>query len=278
MQIDRERAAQLGLDTVRILHQGRYQTVPGSTVDIREALSKAVSATISYPPEALIPTAQPRVSHTDIQVRNETTLEAAQRLVTEGFSVAALNFASATHPGGGFLNGARAQEESLARSSGLYACLVNNPMYAFHRDRHDPVYTDYVIYSPDVPVIRTDEGTLLDSPYLCSFLTSPAVNAKVLLERSPGRQPEIRPAMERRIRKVLSIAALHKHDTLILGAWGCGVFGNDATEIAELFHNALTTRYKGVFAQIVFAITDWSDNHRFIGPFERVFGYNMLGT
>lgn len=272
MQIDRDRAAQLGRDTVRILHEGSYQTANGATVDIREALSKAVGATISYPPETLIPTTPPRVSPTDIQVRNETTLKAAQRLVANGFPVAALNFASATHPGGGFLNGARAQEESLARSSGLYACLVNNPMYTFHRARHDPVYTDYVIYSPNVPVIRTDEGMLLDSPYRCSFLTSPAVNAKALLEFSDWRRSEIRPAMASRIARVLAIAALHEHDTLVLGAWGCGAFGNDAAEIAKLFHEALTTRYQGVFAQIVFAITDWSDNHRFISPFEQVFG------
>ena len=110
MQIDRDHAAQLGRETVRILQAGRYQTASGATVDIQEPLTKAVRATISYPPEAHIPAAR---------------------------------------PGGGFLNGARAQEESLVRSSGLYACIAEDPMYAFHRARHDPVYTDYVIYSPD---------------------------------------------------------------------------------------------------------------------------------
>jgi uncharacterized protein (TIGR02452 family) len=278
MQIDRARAAQLGRETVQILREGRYQTVSGVTVDIRAAVSRAVSATISYPPETPIPAVQPGVAHTRIEVRNETTLAAAQRFVARGYPVVALNFASATAPGGGFLNGARAQEESLARSSGLYACLADNPMYAFHRARNDPLYTDYVIYSPDVPVIRTDAGTLLDRPYLCSFLTSPAVNANALLVHSPQRRPEIRPAMESRISKVLALAALHQHATLILGAWGCGAFGNDAAEIAALFHAALTTRYQGVFAQIVFAITDWSDDHRFIGPFERVFGQNTPAT
>ena len=59
-----------------------------------------------------------------------------------------LNFASAKSPGGGFLNGARAQEEYLARSSCLYQCIRWNPMYAFHRANDDPLYTDYAIYSP----------------------------------------------------------------------------------------------------------------------------------
>jgi len=272
MQIDRTRAAQIGRETVQILKAGRYKTASGTTIDIRDALKKAIHGTVSYPPKSPLPTAEPGHWQTKIRVSNETTLNAARRLADMGLRIAALNFASATNPGGGFLGGARAQEESLARSSALYPCIANNPMYDFHRSRHDPMYVDYVIYSPDVPVIRTDDGALLDQPYLCSFLTSPAVNAKVVLERNPHRHTEIRAAMRSRISKVLSVATLHKHDTLILGAWGCGAFGNNADHIAEFFREALATRYKGVFAHIVFAITDWSTNHRFIGPFERAFG------
>src|SRR5207253_843688 len=100
----------------------------------------------------------------------ETTLASARRLVAAGQRPAALNFASAKHPGGGFLNGALAQEESLARSSALYACLVGNPMYTFHQAQSDALYTDYAIYSPDVPVFRGDDGALLPEPYLCSFI------------------------------------------------------------------------------------------------------------
>jgi uncharacterized protein (TIGR02452 family) len=59
---------------------------------------------------------------------------------------------------------------------------------------------------------------------------------------------------------------------LVLGAWGCGVFGNDPREIATLFHAALSGPYQGAFADVVFAITDWSPESGFIGPFERVFG------
>ncbi|MBN1429806.1 MAG: TIGR02452 family protein [Anaerolineae bacterium] len=272
MQIDRVRAAQIGRETVNILQAGRYKTASGATVDIRDALKKAIHGTVSYSPKSPLPAVTPGNWGTDIQVRNETTLETARHLADLGLRVAALNFASATNPGGGFLGGARAQEESLARSSGLYPCIANDPMYDFHRSRHDPMYIDYVIYSPDVPVIRTDDGNLLDQPYLCSFLTSPAVNAKVVLERTPQRHTEIRAAMRSRIGKVLSVAALHRHDTLILGAWGCGAFGNNSSDVAEFFREALATRYKGVFALVIFAITDWSPNRRFIGPFEQAFG------
>lgn len=272
MLIDRKLAAKLGQETVRILNEGHYQTTSGLVVDIREALNQAIGGTISYPPDVALPAPTPVLSQTEIEVRNETTLRAVERLVSMGLPVAALNFASATNPGGGFLGGARAQEESLARSSGLYACIANNPMYDFHRARHDPLYTDHVIYSPNVPVIRTDDGALLARPYLCSFLTSPAVNAKVVLKRDPGQQSKIRQTMASRIGRVLTIAALHNNKGLILGAWGCGAFGNNTNEIADLFHEALKVRYKGLFSHIVFAITDWSDERRFIGPFQRVFG------
>jgi uncharacterized protein (TIGR02452 family) len=272
MQMERSYAAKLGRETTHILQAGRYQTSSGDTIEIGDALRRAIRGTVSYPPKSPLPAVEPGNWHTDIQVQNETTLQAAQRLAMSGLRIAALNFASATNAGGGFLGGSLAQEESLARSSGLFACINNNPMYDFHRSRHDPMYSDFVIYSPDVPVIRLDDGTLLDTPYLCSILTSPAVNAKVVLERSPQRHTEIRHAMRSRIAKVLSVAALHKHEVLILGAWGCGAFGNNSEDVAGFFREALMTRYKGVFGLVVFAITDWSTNRRFIGPFERAFG------
>src|SRR5690348_13092909 len=134
------------------------------------------------------------------------------------------------------------------------------------------MYTNYAIYSPDVPVIRADDGTLLPRPYLCSFITSPAVNAKVVLERDPSRRPEVRDAMGARVHKVLTVAAVHGHDAVVLGAWGCGVFGNDSQEVAELFRRALAEEFRGVFARVVFAVLDWSEDRCFIGPFLNIFG------
>jgi uncharacterized protein (TIGR02452 family) len=151
---------------------------------------------------------------------------------------------SAKNPGGGFLTGARAQEESLARASGLYAMLLGDPMYDHHRSLRDPMYTTWVIYSPDVPVFRLDEGPLLDGPYFCSFLTSPAVNVGALRHRD-RRGDEIRRVMHERVERVLGVAALHGHEVLVLGAWGCGVFRNDPRQVAELFRDALAGRFRG---------------------------------
>jgi uncharacterized protein (TIGR02452 family) len=144
-------------------------------------------------------------------------------------------------------------------------------MYDFHTSQGDAMYSDYAIYSPDVPVFRDDEGTLLNQPYLCSFLTAPAANAKVVLERNRGRRDELRQVMDRRIRKILAIAAAHGHEELVLGAWGCGVFGNDSQEVAELFRHALDYHFRGVFTKIIFAVLDGSEESRFIGPFQRLF-------
>jgi uncharacterized protein (TIGR02452 family) len=186
--------------------------------------------------------------------------------------VAALNFASARHPGGGFWRGARAQEESLCRSSALYVCIRESAMYAHHSLLRDTMYTSWVIYSPDVPVFRDDDGALLEAPWRCAFITCPAPNVKVLLERDRSRSRELPSVYDDRIARVLSVAAGHGHDAIVLGAWGCGAFGGDAELVAERFHHALRTDFRGVFAEVVFAILDTSRDRRTIDPFLRRFG------
>jgi len=270
MHMKRSTAGELGRDTVRLLEAGRYRTASGQVIEIADAVARSVAGTCSYPPDVSLPGVPLGNRATRVEVANESTLAAARRLVERGLRPAALNFASAKHPGGGFLGGARAQEESLARSSGLYACIKNNPMYGYHRAHSDALYSDYALYSPDVPVFRDDEGQLLDEPYLCAFITSPAPNAKAVGRKR--HHDEIHSALERRIRKVLTIAAHHGHEALVLGAWGCGVFGNDGEEVAELFRRALAYEFQGVFGEVIFAVLDWSEERRFIGPFQAAFG------
>ena len=267
-QIDRVLAAQYGREAVDIGECGHYRASSGLTVNIEASSSSAVKGTVSYPPDSPISGAKGGQHDTIIEVLNETTLSAGKRLIEFGRHPVLLNFASAINPGGGFLNGARAQEEYLARSSCLYTCIRSDAMYAFHRANYDPLYTDYLIYSPGVPVIRDDSGTLLEVPYTIAMITCAAVNAN----RVPAeRRHEIGPAMMRRISKVLSVGIAHGHDGIVLGAWGCGAFGNNGHEIAGLFHNALSNKFKGVYRRVIFAVVDWSPDRRFIGPFEEQF-------
>jgi uncharacterized protein (TIGR02452 family) len=264
-----DRAA-LGKQAMRIMESGEYVAPSGATVSIRAALDAAIAGTIDFPPDRQTP-ARGGTHTTVFEARNETTLAAAFRLLDEGLEPAALNFASAKNPGGGFLGGARAQEESLARASGLWASIERSPMYAHHRARHhDAFYTDWVIYSPRA-VFRDDRGDLLEEPRPVSLLTCPAVNAGVVLSRDRAQRSAIRAAMTARATRVLGVALEQGHDTLVLGAWGCGVFKNDPEEVAEIFAAALSGPFHGAFRRVAFAVLDSTEDETQLGPFARRF-------
>lgn len=265
--MNRTDAAKYAREAVKFCEQGHYVAGSSKTVNIADDLKNAVSGTVEYRADQSVSAGIPGDKDTKFAVVNDTTLNAALDLHKEGLNVAALNFASAKNPGGGFLTGARAQEESLCWSSALYQCLKDCEMYPYHRARHDGLYSHWVIYSPKVPVFRNNDA-LLEEHCNISFISSPAVNAGVVL-RNPHRRDEIKSAMRERIRRVLSVALIHGHDSMVLGAWGCGVFRNDPSEIASLFHDALRGQFHGAFAKVVFAILD--SGQRQIGPFEQLF-------
>ncbi len=267
-QLPRDVALQLGVEAKTIGECASYVSPSGKTVDISTLIQRAVTGTVSYPPDLNFLVSQPGPHKTRFEITNETTLSAARRLLAKGLRTVVLNFASATSPGGGFLSGARAQEEYLARSSALYECLRNNPMYSWHRNHWNPCYSDYMIYSPDVPVIRNDDGLLLEQPYTVNVITAAAVNAKKVAQE---HQVEIQAIMWTRILKVLALGIAHHNEAFVLGAWGCGAFGCDANQIASQYRHALAMNFCGAYREIVFAIVDWSTKKRFIGPFENAF-------
>ena len=155
--------------------KGFYVTKTGQKVVWRDAVQAACAAKRSIDPDATLPSnKRTTFNETRVQVTNETTLGASLRLVERGLRPLALNFANGIHPGGGFLSGARAQEEVLCRSSALYQTLIDDPMYEEHPKRQLPDSTDRAIYSPDVPVFRMDDGTELPHPWLLSFITCAA--------------------------------------------------------------------------------------------------------
>ena len=96
------------------------------------------------------------------------------------YTIGVLNFASAKKPGGGFMNGAQAQEESIARASTLYPSLISNEgrkFYAHYRaDPDNALYTHAMVYSPAVVLFRDDMGNW-KKPIDVDVLTSAAVNA-----------------------------------------------------------------------------------------------------
>ncbi len=280
---NRSGRAQIARETLEILERGGYTSPSGNEIRVDDSLRFARENSVLYTPEMYGDVfkrrdALPRDERElKFEVVNETTLAAARvRVETDPqLDILCLNFASAKNPGGGFLGGSRAQEESLARSSGLYPCINQmQTMYETNRGLRSCLYTDHMIYSPQVPVIRDDEGVLLDESYCVSFLTSPAVNAGAVRKNDPKNNDKIAPTMISRIEKLLSVAAIYGHDCLVLGAWGCGVFKNDPVDVAGWFYDHLVGNpaFKGQFKKVVFAVTDWSEERRFIGPFEERFG------
>jgi len=273
---NRDARKQIAEDTLQILEQGYYQTPAGTKIDIRTAQYYAEENTLVYRPQSsdkLLEnsTFETCKQPTEITVTHQTTLDAVRSLISEGHTdVACLNFASARNAGGGFLGGSQAQEESIARATGLYNCQQQaNEYYQTNRKIKSCIYTDYMIYSLTVPIIKDEEGRNLDRLMTCGIITAPAVNAGVVMQREPHRQKHIEAVMRRRIRKVLAIALHHGHQSIVLGAWGCGVFQNDPKDIAGYFKEILEGEFHNKFTKIVFAI--YSRNERFITPFQEAF-------
>ena len=270
--MNRDRRLEIAQQTLTILESGTYRMPSGQIVSIAETLQVAVANTVLYRPDTF-PVIQPShmFAETSVEVTGETTIEAAERLAD--FRPLCLNFASAKNPGGGFLSGSQAQEESLARSSGLYATLLPmQEMYDYNRRLGTSLYSDYMVYSPDVPVFRRDDGTLREVPFLTSFITAPAVNAGAVEKNEPQNLRFIQATMAARLSKLLAVAQAHGHTTLVLGAWGCGVFGNAPAVVAQMFADAFSPSgaFHDSFKRIVYAVYDSSAGQETLAAFQRV--------
>lgn len=160
---------------------------------------------------------------------------------------AVLNFASYKNPGGGFIRGRMAQEEDLCYKSTLYPVISTYIQY-YENNRNklnNGLYTNAALYSEDI-VFEINNSIIKADVITCA-----APNWHAAMRNGISRLQNSR-TLKSRIEFVLKVAALHDVDTLILGAWGCGVFKQDSTEVAELFQNTLQ-KYP-YFKTVVFAI------------------------
>lgn len=279
--------AETARGTLEILKKGSYTSPGNKEVALSAAMDFAVKNSQLIAPEMereLEEKLQEVLSETGqkpksvIEVTDETTLAAARRLVQqESFpKVACLNFASAVNPGGGFLDGSSAQEESIARATGLYPCIAQfSVMYETNRRYRSALYTDFMIYSPQVPVFRDDRDQLLEQPFFVSIITAPAVNAGIVKSREPHNIPRIEEVMVTRIGKILAAAAVYRHDALVLGAYGCGVFQNNPTDVAGYFARFLGPggRFENVFRRVTFAVPEKGRSKRNHHVFKEVLSF-----
>lgn len=205
----------------------------------------------------------------NIIVTKKRTFEAAASYKNQ--HVAVHNFASASNPGGGVTKGANAQEECLCRCSGLYFCL-NTPVmwdgfYKPHRDAHDPIHNDDIIYTPGVTVFKTDSATPQLLPesewYDVDIITCAAPN----LRNQPSnrynsgdgnRQVKMTDKgllalHEKKLRRILEVALSEGCETIILGAFGCGAFQNNP-EVVALANRNVIKDYLHAFKNVEFAV------------------------
>ncbi|KAL8869735.1 MAG: hypothetical protein Q9174_004048 [Haloplaca sp. 1 TL-2023] len=225
-------------------------------------------------PDTLIParrSACPELRKTPIRVLNMDTLDAAMTsgsLTSSSLAhstsppVLVLNMANAKHPGGGWTSGAIAQEEALCYRSSLPISL---------KRRFYPMSERSAIYSSRVVVIRENLANghqMLDLTRPRDLPLVSVVSMAALrdppVQRSLGNGDEIyvhasdRDTMKAKIRMVLRIATAKHHRKLVLGALGCGAFGNPKNENVRIWKEVFAEpEFNGGWWEgVIFAVMD----------------------
>lgn len=220
-----------------------------------------------------------------ISVTRNKSMDAASNYADGKKRIAVLNFASATTPGGGVTKGSSAQEECLCRVSTLYDCISNADMfekfYKPHRDNLNALHNDDIIYTPNVLVLKNDDYITYDPSdrYYVDIITCAAPNLRDYnvdmfnidkpIEREVSDE-ELRKIHEQRARRILSVAVSKGVNVLILGAFGCGVFRNSPTVVAEAYKNVLKD-FRKAFDTVEFAVYCTAKDSTNYNAFKQVF-------
>ena len=226
---------------------------------IQNDVAQSIASNRVYPEGFSAPEAPTRTNSPSVQIELLTTLQAAKKYKEKG-KVAVLNFANPVEPGGGVVRGAMAQEECLCRSSALYPCLtaenVEQEYYLYHRGCGGFSYSDRLIYTESVLVFKDDQELpqMMDSSdwFHVDVITCAAPYSR-FLPRSA--LPDLERIFRSRIRNILEAAVDHQVDVLVLGAFGCGAFGNPPELVSCAFRDVIA---EGCYDQkipfLVFAI------------------------
>jgi uncharacterized protein (TIGR02452 family) len=193
-------------------------------------------------------------SDTIISVENMCTLDMASLLVRGGYTPLVLNMASNYRPGGGVRKGSRAQEEDLFRKSNYFMTLDLKQL----PDDIYPIKGLTMIYSPHVTVIKDRNYADLDEPYQVDFIACPAIRNPEIIQNSVTKDDDYaieadQYLMEQRIERLYKVAYTYGHDSIILGAFGCGAFHNPTVKVAEMFKK-MNERYNRCFKFIGFPV------------------------
>jgi uncharacterized protein (TIGR02452 family) len=266
----REFRKQVMRETLQALERGWYESASGKRVTLDFAQMEAHARRGRLIHQGAI---GPRPMHdAAVEVIEGDCLVHALELAAEGHRPVCLNMASHRHPGGGYLEGAGAQEENLFRRTAYHAFIGEGAPWRPPEIRY-PLPEFAGIYSPEVPVLRGPESErypFLDQPRAMSFVAVAAYFQPPMEGTRLTR--EIAEKTLRKLRLIFEIALAQGHDAVVLSAIGCGAFRNPPSHMAELFAQVLEEGWGKSFRRVRFAIID-DHNARGEGnlrPFQRV--------
>lgn len=234
-----------------------------------------IKAVKLYTPEQVAQLSEQDISETKsvrITLRNQDTLEAAfelhQRRKENEKPVLVLNFANPHRPGGGIRSRPGTQEEHLCVKTTVLCSLETEeawPFYQANLDCGTQAQTNTILISPNTMVIRNPDLSLREDPFPIAVMT---VSAPIASRMEQEELPNLENILRSRVRGMLRAAAAEGYTRLVLGAWGCGNFGNDPELVAKLFHEAL----QGYFEEVTMAVFDNSEDKCRYSFFEKYFG------
>ena len=209
------------------------------------------------------------IEEAKLVVSRKRSFEAASAY--KGSKVCVHNFASASNPGGGVVRGSSAQEECLCRCSTLYFNLNTSEMwngfYSPHRAEQNPLHNDDCIYTPEVIVFKSDTASPSTMPekewYSVDVITWAAPNLREkpsnMMNLGDGHRAvkiedkDLQVLHEKRLTRILDIAAAENNEVVILGAFGCGAFENSPEVVARAAKNVIG-KFMHAFKTIEFAV------------------------
>lgn len=251
-------------NTVQLVNNGFYFTEEGQKV-LFNSTAKMVDGTIFYKDTFSVENIPTQTKKTKIEVVNADCMEEGLRLLNLGYNPAVLNMASRQTPGGGVINGAGAQEETIFRRTNIFRSLYQFAPFAAQYNVSKshfqyPLDKNYGgVYTPAVCVFRDVETSgyrLLEQPYELAFISVAGMRNPELKANGMIKDHLIE-GIKNKIRTILRIGLENGHDSLVLGALGCGAFSNPPKHIAKLFHEVLDeVEFANKYKYVVFAVLE----------------------
>ena len=277
-------------DTMTVLRQGYYR-VNGNTVKLK--LSRPEMERIHvYLPDDIHQIASADHAHArlsgrpEISCLNADSFTLARRYARScgmpasgtSESVLVLNLANPVNPGGGVRKGSQAQEEDLCRKSSLLLSLESKDAqayYSYNKSLNTYMGSDAIMITPQVEIIKDERGEPLPESVIVSVMTCAA--PMIIYGTEDMSDAQYRAMLYNRIQGMLKLSARLGYRTLVLGAFGCGAFHNDAAIVSDLFSQAMKAFDLGgmklgdCFDRIGFAVLDRSPSQYNYREFSRNF-------